>query len=36
MQTMGLEAGEGHGEEALRTRASGAVGTSEGDPPLSV
>jgi hypothetical protein len=35
MQTMGLEAGEAHGEEFGRAR-SGAVGTSEGDPPLSV
>ncbi|MBZ5712650.1 MULTISPECIES: methyl-accepting chemotaxis protein [Nannocystis] len=35
MQTMGLEAGEAHGEEFGRAR-SGAAGTSEGDPPLSV
>jgi hypothetical protein len=36
MQTMGLEAGEGHGDEFGRARGSGAAGTSEGDPPLSV
>ncbi|PCC66924.1 Methyl-accepting chemotaxis protein (MCP) signalling domain-containing protein [Nannocystis exedens] len=36
MQTMGLEPGEGHGEEFGRARGSGAAGTSEGDPPLSV
>lgn len=35
MHTMGLEPGE-HGEEFGRSRGSGAVGTSEGDPPLSV
>lgn len=36
MQTMGLEAGEGHGEDPARTRASGAAAPREGDPPLSV
>lgn len=36
MQTMGLEAGEAHGDEFGRARGSGAAGTSEGDPPLSV
>ncbi|HEY8379613.1 MAG TPA: methyl-accepting chemotaxis protein [Nannocystis sp.] len=36
MQTMGLEGGEGHGEDPGRARSSGAGTTSEGDPPLSV